>query len=113
MKRKGEILDDEELNNLINQVDGSPSSKRKNKWDQERTEINFETFKNYIFKLSPMSPSMRPELIQGRNREDTQSFDISDEETGTGDNNITSDNIDRNLRIDSEDKDEIKITIDL
>ena len=49
MKRKGEDLNDEELDELINQVDGSPSKTCMT--DNQRTEINFETFKNYIYKL--------------------------------------------------------------
>ena len=55
--------------------------------NKERTEINFETFKNYIFKLSPMSPSMRPDKVNLRNRMEDASFDISEEDTTSGEAN--------------------------
>lgn len=74
MKRKGEDLNDEELDELINQVDGSPSKTCMT--DNQRTEINFETFKNYIYKLSPMSPSMKQGNLNANDREENFSFEL-------------------------------------
>lgn len=76
MKRKGENLNEDEINELINQVDGTPS---KDKDLKDRTEINFETFKNYIYKLSPMSPSMRQLNGNFRTREENLSIDVFDD----------------------------------
>ena len=81
MKRKGENLNDEQLNELINQVDGTPP---KDKNIKDRTEINFETFKNYIYKLSPMSPSMRQIGGNIRTREENYSIDAFDDNTPKG-----------------------------
>jgi Ca2+-binding EF-hand superfamily protein len=73
MKRKGENMTDRELDELLNQVDSSPKEEHKY---NGRTEINFETFKNYIYKLSPMSPSIRTGELKQRNREDQFSIDM-------------------------------------
>lgn len=81
MKRKGENLTDAELDELLNQVDSSPTVANKL---TGRTEINFETFRNYIYKLSPMSPSLtdnKPEGLKIRNREDNFSIDMCDDDT--------------------------------
>lgn len=79
MRRKGENLDDQELDELLKQVDGtSPKVGLANK--AERTEINFDTFRNYIYKLSPMSPSLR-EGLGKRNREENYSIDVCDDDT--------------------------------
>lgn len=83
MKRKGENLNDQELEELLNQVDSSPTAVNKL---TGRTEINFETFKNYIYKLSPMSPSLtnnRGEELKTRNRDDNFSIDICDDDADT------------------------------
>ncbi|CAI2362808.1 unnamed protein product [Moneuplotes crassus] len=76
MKRKGENLSEEELNELIGQVD---SSLRAGKNENNRTEINFETFKNYMLKLSPMSPSLRDKEQFKFKGEATFSMDILDD----------------------------------
>lgn len=76
MKRKGENLTDEEVEELLNQVDSSPKEDHKL---NGRTEINFETFKNYIYKLSPMSPSLTNNqhgALKTRNRDDHFSIDM-------------------------------------
>ena len=83
MKRKGEYLNEEELDELINQVDESPiNGDAKN----NRTEINFETFKNYIYKLSPMSPSMRQgNLSPTTDRDENFSFELRKVQNQEGD----------------------------
>ena len=76
MKRKGESLSEQELEELIGQVDSTFKQEGKL---QNRTEINFETFKNYVYKLSPMSPSMRQNKFKFQG-EANFSMDIGDDD---------------------------------
>lgn len=80
MKRKGEDMTDDEIEKLIQQVDSSLSKEGKLN-NPNRTEINFDTFKNYIYKLSPMSPSLRQEQFRTRDREENYSVDILEDNT--------------------------------
>jgi len=78
MKRKGENLSDDEIEELLHQVDSCAEEDSKS---NDRTEINFDTFKNYIYKLSPMSPSLRVNDFKSRVREDQLSMDMMDATT--------------------------------
>lgn len=79
MKRRGENLTDDEVDDLLAQVDSS-FKKSGHLADNARTEINFETFKNYVYKLSPMSPSLRHQEFRQKGKIENLSFDITDDE---------------------------------
>ena len=71
-------MSDDEIEQLLHQVDSGYEEDAKS---NDRTEINFDTFKNYIYKLSPMSPSLRTGDVKHRVREDQLSMDMMDATT--------------------------------